>query len=50
MDELTQVIEEQGQRVVELFTACAAAPDDLEAADRADAGMARLDQLLNAAV
>ncbi|MEU6578522.1 hypothetical protein [Streptomyces sp. NPDC046805] len=48
MDELSQEIEAQGQRVVELFTACAAAPDDLAAAERADAGLARLDELLNA--
>lgn len=39
-------IEAQGQRVVELFQACAAAPDDQAAAERADAGLAVLDALL----
>ena len=44
----TREIEAQGERVVELFTVCAAAPDDLEAAERADAALAQLDNLLNA--
>lgn len=39
-------IETQGLLVVERFQACAAAPDDLEAARRCDADLARLDELL----
>ncbi|WP_199836078.1 hypothetical protein [Streptomyces sp. TP-A0356] len=42
-------IESQGRKVVELFTACAAAPDDLDAARAADAGLAELEELLRAA-
>ncbi|MFC8538933.1 hypothetical protein ACFUJY_34135 [Streptomyces sp. NPDC057249] len=42
-------IEAQGQRVVELFQACAAAPDDPAAAERADASLAVLDALLGEA-
>ncbi|MEU3405635.1 hypothetical protein [Streptomyces sp. NPDC006670] len=42
-------IETQGLLVVDRFQACAAAPDDLEAARRCDADLARLDALLRAA-
>lgn len=39
-------IEEQGSKVVELFTECAAAPDDLQAAGAADEALKRLEDLL----
>ncbi|MDK9495474.1 hypothetical protein QEZ40_006123 [Streptomyces katrae] len=42
-------IETQGLLVVERFQACAAAPDDLEAARQCDAALSRLDELLRAA-
>ncbi|MFD0353579.1 hypothetical protein ACFVHW_07500 [Streptomyces sp. NPDC127110] len=42
-------IQTQGLLVVERFQACAAAPDDLEAARLCDADLARLDELLRAA-
>lgn len=43
---LEQQIAEQGLRVVELFTACGAAPDDLDVARAADEALARLEVLL----
>lgn len=42
-------IETQGLLVVERFQACAAAPDDPEAARLCDADLARLDELLRGA-
>jgi hypothetical protein len=39
-------VREQGQRVVEAFGACAAAPDDLDAAAAADEALDRLEELL----
>ncbi|MET9608524.1 hypothetical protein ABZZ17_26320 [Streptomyces sp. NPDC006512] len=42
----TEEIQAQGLLVVEQFQACAAAPDDLEAARASDEGLARLDALL----
>ncbi|TCO62872.1 hypothetical protein [Actinocrispum wychmicini] len=36
----------QGLRVVELFTACLADPDDLSAGEAADRALAQLDALL----
>ncbi|MFD6878663.1 MULTISPECIES: hypothetical protein [unclassified Streptomyces] len=39
-------IRAQGLLVVEQFQACAAAPDDLEAARAVEEGLARLDALL----
>jgi len=44
-----QRIEQQGLKVVELFTACAAAPDDRGAAEAADTALAELETLLRAA-
>ena len=41
-------IEQQGLKVVELFTACAAAPDDRGAAEAADTALAELETLLRA--
>ncbi|MFJ1867543.1 hypothetical protein ACIOD1_23285 [Streptomyces sp. NPDC088097] len=46
---MTEEIENQGLLVVERFQACAAAPDDLEAARACDEDLARLDALLRAA-
>ncbi|WP_306749488.1 hypothetical protein [Saccharothrix yanglingensis] len=43
---LEQQIGEQGLRVVESFTACGAAPDDLDVARAADEALARLEVLL----
>jgi len=40
-------IDSCGQRVVEMFGACAAAPDDLEVAAAADAALAQLEELLS---
>ncbi|MBG0851748.1 hypothetical protein I2W78_07795 [Streptomyces spinoverrucosus] len=45
-EENSEEIEVQGRKVVELFTACAAAPDDLAAAEAADAALAELEVLL----
>jgi hypothetical protein len=42
-------IEAAGQRLFELFGACAGAPDDEEAGRRADQALAELDALLAAA-
>lgn len=39
-------IEEQGGKVVDLFTQCTAAPDDLEVAAAADEALQRLEDLL----
>jgi hypothetical protein len=41
-----QRIEEQGSKVVELFTQCTAAPDDLEVAAAADEALQQLEDLL----
>ncbi|CAL9538015.1 hypothetical protein SUDANB95_04135 [Actinosynnema sp. ALI-1.44] len=46
---LEQRIAEQGLRVVELFTACGSAPDDLDVARAADEALARLEVLLTEA-
>ncbi|WP_367323353.1 hypothetical protein [Streptomyces sp. HUAS ZL42] len=46
---MSEEIETQGRKVVELFTACADAPDDLGAARAADAGLAELEEMLRAA-
>lgn len=42
-------IETQGLLVVDRFQACAAAPDDLDAARLCDADLTRLDELLRGA-
>ena len=42
------LIAEQGKKVVELFTRCSAAPDDLEVAKAADEALWRLESLLTA--
>ncbi|MCX5381092.1 hypothetical protein [Streptomyces sp. NBC_00091] len=46
---MSEEIHTQGLLVVDRFQACAAAPDDLEAARLCDAALARLDELLRAA-
>lgn len=43
---MNELIAEQGRVVVELFTACGAAPDDLDVARRADEALHRLEALL----
>ncbi|MEU8800814.1 hypothetical protein [Spirillospora sp. NPDC048819] len=42
-------IEAQGRRVVDLFGACAAAPDDLAVARSADEALVKLEEMLVAA-
>ena len=39
-------IEAAGQKVFEMFGACAAAPDDVELGEEADRALAHLDELL----
>ncbi|WP_217554514.1 hypothetical protein [Streptomyces sp. GbtcB6] len=39
-------VRRQGERVVEMFAACAAAPDDRAVAETADAELAALEELL----